>query len=87
MFFKIYYITHFAQDLKRQLDKIFSWLLKILVHDIALPITYEPVRKDVLFYDVLTKKDRKQSSVTKNEIFRAILAQALQNQVNLRKVS
>jgi len=58
-------------------------LLSCLVRydDIALPIAYEPVHKDVLFCDVLTKKEKKQSSVSKNEIFRAILAQAIKNQV------
>lgn len=58
-------------------------LLSCLVRygDIALPIAYEPIRKDVLFCDVATKKVKRQSSVSKNQMFRSMIAQAMANQV------
>ena len=54
-------------------------LLSCLVRygDIALPIAYELVRKDVLFCDVATKKVKRQSSISKNQMFRSIIAQAV----------
>lgn len=58
-------------------------LLSCLVRydDIALPIAYEVVHKDVRYCDVVTKKEKKQSSINKNEMFRSIIAQAISNQV------
>jgi hypothetical protein len=58
-------------------------LLSCLVRygDIALPIAFEPVHKDVLFCDIATRKLKRQSSVSKNEIFRSMVAQAVTNGV------
>ena len=58
-------------------------LLSCLVRygDIALPIAYEPVCKDVLFCEIATKKVKKQSSITKNQMFRSMIAQAMTNKV------
>ncbi len=47
--------------------------------DIALPIAYEPIYKDVLFCDVASKKVKRQSSVSKNQMFRSMIAQAVTN--------
>lgn len=49
--------------------------------DIALPITYEVIAKDLYFCDLKTKQEKKQSSVTKNQLFRAMVKQAISNQV------
>jgi hypothetical protein len=49
--------------------------------DIALPIGYEVIAKDLHFCDVKTKKEKRQSSTTKNQHFRAIIKQAFLNQV------
>lgn len=49
--------------------------------DVALPIAYEAVCKDVLFCDITTKKVNRQSSVSKNEMFRSIIAKAVINLV------
>ena len=49
--------------------------------DVALPIAYEPIRKDVVFCDIATKKVNRQSSTTKNELFRSMLAQSVGNLV------
>jgi hypothetical protein len=58
-------------------------LLSCLVRygDIALPIAYEPICKDVVFCDVASKKVKRQSSVKKNQMFRAMIAQAATNKV------
>ena len=49
--------------------------------DIALPIAYEPIRKDMFFCDVVTRKVKRQSSFSKNQMFRSMIAQAMANQV------
>jgi len=49
--------------------------------DIALPIAYEVINKDMHFCDIKTKKEKRQSSVTKNELFREMVKQAVRNKV------
>jgi hypothetical protein len=49
--------------------------------DISLPIAYEPICKDVLFCDIATKKIKRQSSTSKNQMFRSMLAQTMTNRV------
>jgi hypothetical protein len=58
-------------------------LLSCLVHyrDIALSIAYEPICKNVLFCDIATKKLKRQSSVSKNQMFRSMISQAIKNEV------
>jgi Transposase DDE domain len=58
-------------------------LLSCLVRygDTALPISYEPISKDVLFCDIATKKVRRQSSISKNQMFRSMIAQSINNGV------
>jgi hypothetical protein len=58
-------------------------LLSCLVRygDIALPISYETICKDVLFCDIATRKIKRKSSVSKNQMFRLIIAQAVTNKV------
>jgi DDE superfamily endonuclease len=54
--------------------------------DVALPIAYEIVRKDIFFSDVATKKVKRQVSVSKNEMFRSVIQQALTNNVKFEYV-
>jgi len=63
-------------------------LLSCLVRygDIALPIAYEPIHKDVLFCDVTTKKIKRQSSINKNQIFQSLIAQAMTNKVKFEYI-
>lgn len=58
-------------------------LLSCLVRygDIALPISYETVYKDVFFCDIATRKIKRKSSVSKNQMFRLIIAQAVTNEI------
>jgi hypothetical protein len=63
-------------------------LLSCLVRygDVALPIAYEPIHKDVLFCDVATKKVKRQSSISKNQMFRSMIAQAMTNNVKFEYI-
>ena len=58
-------------------------LLSALIRygDIALPIACEVVHKDLFFCDIATRKEKRRSSTTKNEMFRSIIAQAVNNEV------
>ena len=47
--------------------------------DIALPIAFEAVCKDLLFSDIATRKVKRQSSISKNQMFRLMIAQAVTN--------
>jgi uncharacterized protein YrzB (UPF0473 family) len=49
--------------------------------DIAFPIGYDLVSKDLHFCDLKTKKEKRKSSITKNQRFRLLIEQALINQV------
>jgi hypothetical protein len=50
--------------------------------EIALPIGYEVINKDLHFCDVKTRKEKRQASTTKNQHFRALIKQAALNQVS-----
>jgi len=54
--------------------------------DIAFPIGYELVHKDVLFSDVATRKVKRQASVSKNQMFRSLIAQAITNNVKFEYI-
>jgi hypothetical protein len=49
--------------------------------DIALPISFDIVSKDTYFCDLKTREEKRQSSVTKNQMFRELVKQAKENQV------
>lgn len=54
--------------------------------DVSFPIGYEIVRKEVLFCDVATKKLKRQSSISKNEMFRSVILQATINNVKFEYI-
>lgn len=58
-------------------------LLSCLVRygDIALPIGYEVVEKDILFSDIKTRQKKRKATISKNQMFRALLQQAVNNHV------
>lgn len=58
-------------------------LLSCLVRygDNAFPVAFELIRKDVLFCDVKTKKEKRQSSINKNELFRSMVEQSIKNEI------
>lgn len=49
--------------------------------EVALPIAYEVIVKDLCVVDLKTNKERRQSSKTKNQHFRALVKQAVANQI------
>ena len=58
-------------------------LLSCLVRygDVALPIGYEIVKKDVEFCDVETKRKKRKAQISKNEHFRNLVQLAVDNKV------
>lgn len=49
--------------------------------DFSLPVGYEVIKKDIVFCDVKTKKQRRKSEKTKNDLFRELTALAVANKV------
>ena len=49
--------------------------------DFSVPVGYEVIKKDIVFCDVKTKKQRRKSTTTKNELFRELIALAAKNKV------
>lgn len=47
--------------------------------DFALPVAFEAIRKEIHFCDIETKKERRRSSLTKNELFLNMLQQSIDN--------
>ncbi|MDF1758801.1 MAG: hypothetical protein P1U74_10985, partial [Legionellaceae bacterium] len=41
--------------------------------DFSLPIGYEAIKKDIRYCNMKTKKERRKSSISKNELFRDII--------------
>ena len=58
----------------------------IRYQDFAIPIAYEAIRKDQYFCDIETKEVKRKSSITKNELFKSILKQAVLNQIKFEYV-
>ena len=54
--------------------------------DVRLPIGYEVVKKDLRYSDLETRKEKRKSSVSKNELFRCLISQAIRNQVKYKYV-
>lgn len=63
-------------------------LLACLVRyeDIAFPIGYEIVRKDLKVWDEKTQREKRRASVSKNALFEKLLRQAVQNAVKFEWV-
>ena len=54
--------------------------------DTALPVGFEVVHKDIQFRDPKTNKEKRCSSITKNEHFRTLLKQARVNQIEFEYI-
>jgi len=54
--------------------------------EFALPIAFEAIRKDLYFCDLEDKKEKRRSSITKNELFRKMLQQTLKNQIKFEYI-
>jgi len=51
-----------------------------------IPIAYEPIKKTVRFCEIKTRKEKRQSPISKNELMRKMLAQQIKNQVLFKYV-
>ncbi|CEG57664.1 TPA: transposase [Legionella pneumophila] len=49
--------------------------------DFSVPVGYEVIKKDVAYCDIKTRQMRRKSSVTKNQLFQNLIAQAISNKV------
>lgn len=72
---------HFSHAKGRHVKGINFLSCLVRYGDIALPIGYEIVKKDILFSDLETRRQKRKASVSKNELFRNLIAQAVKNNV------
>lgn len=56
------------------------------VGEITIPVAFELIHKPVVFSDLKTRKVKRKSLVTKNELLRAMLSVCMQNQLKFRYV-
>lgn len=54
--------------------------------DFSLPLAFEVVRKDIHFCSIEDRRERRKASLTKNEMLRSMLAQAVKNDVKFNYV-
>jgi hypothetical protein len=72
---------HFSHAKGRHVKGINLLSCLIRYGDIALPIGYEVVKKDIHYCDVQTRRAKRKSSISKNEMFRSLIQQAIHNHV------
>ena len=72
---------HYSHAKKRCVKGINILSCLVRYGDLALPVSYEPILKNISFCDVKTKKERRRASIDKNEIFRTIIDQAKKNEI------
>ena len=49
--------------------------------DVSIPVAFEVIRKPILFSDIATRKVKRASMVTENELMRQMIGQCIQNQL------
>lgn len=54
--------------------------------DVCLPVGFEIIKKDVYFCEIATRKEKRKSSCTKNEIFRDMLLKCKNNRLKYKYV-
>lgn len=72
---------HFSHAKHRYVKGINLLSCMVRYGDIALPIGYDVVKKDILYSDLKTRKQKRKSRITKNQMFRTLVQQAVNNQV------
>lgn len=72
---------HFSHAKGRHVKGINFLSCLVRYGDVALPIGYEIVKKDILFSDLETRREKRKASVSKNEMFRSVIGQAVKNHV------
>ncbi len=63
-------------------------IISVLYHvqEVSLPVGYHLVTKTEVYTDQKTGKEKRRATVTKNEVYRQLLRQAVQNQISFRYV-
>ncbi|MES2998855.1 MAG: transposase [Pseudomonadota bacterium] len=72
---------HFSHAKHRHVKGINLLSCLIRYGDIALPVGYEVVNKNMDYSDIETRKQKRKSAITKNELFRSLVQQAVSNHV------
>lgn len=72
---------HFSHAKHRCIKGINLLSCIVRYEDIALPIGYDVVKKDVLYSDLKTRKQKRKALITKNQMFRSLVQQAVNNHV------
>jgi len=72
---------HYSHAKNRQVKGINLLSCLVRYGDIALPIGYEIVKKDRVYCEIKTRKQKRKANTSKNELFRNLLQQAAMNQV------
>jgi hypothetical protein len=77
---------HFDHSLNRSVKGIN--LLNCVYHagDMTIPVAYELIRKPTLFSDIKTRREKRKSEVTKNELLRQMLLTCQHNKLKYRYV-
>ena len=72
---------HYSHAKNRHIKGINILSCMVRYGDVALPIGYETVKKDVVYSDIATRKQKRKSQISKNEMFRSLIQQAVKNHV------
>ncbi len=72
---------HYSHAKHRHLKGINILSCLVRYGEVALPIGYDVIQKDITYTDVKTGRQRRKASVSKNELFRGLIKQAADNQV------
>jgi len=49
--------------------------------DVSIPVAFEVIRKPIQYSEIATRKVKRASTVTKNELMRQMIVQCVQNQL------
>src|SRR6185312_6404921 len=72
---------HFSHAKHRHVKGINLLSCLVRYGDVALPIGYEVVKKDILYSDIKTRRQKRKAQIGKNDMFRSLIQQAVNNQV------
>lgn len=72
---------HFSHAKGRHVKGINLLSCLVRYDNVALPIGYDIVNKDIIYSDIETRRTKRKSCITKNEMFRTLIQQAVNNQV------
>lgn len=72
---------HFSHAKHRHVKGINLLSCLVRYGDIALPIGFEVVKKEIVYSDITTRRQKRKSKISKNEMFRSLIQQAADNHV------